>query len=75
MTLKKKSGEQRILQHFLQFYDFFERKAYVAMKVLRQGGKAENQSRINNKTGLQPVSRPAEQILGAKMCSKNCLKN
>ena len=33
---------------------------------------------IKNKTGLQPVSRPVEQILGfypkglsAKMCSKN----
>ena len=24
-----------------------------------------------NKAGLQPVSRPVEQILGAKMCSKN----
>ena len=24
-----------------------------------------------NKTGLQPVSRPVEQVHGAKMCSKN----
>ena len=24
-----------------------------------------------NKTGLQPVSRPVEQTVGAKMCSKN----
>ena len=40
---------------------------------------------LTNKTGLQPVSRPVEQILGffpkgfnakngAKMCSKNVLK-
>ena len=28
-----------------------------------------------NKTGLQPVSRPVEQTVGKKMCSKIFLKN
>ena len=27
-----------------------------------------------NKTGLQPVSRPVEQIVGSKICSKNVQK-
>ena len=31
-------------------------------------------SHLINKTGLQPVSRPVEQTVGAKMRSKNVLK-
>ena len=52
---------------------FFVNANYLKDSVWDFFGKAKKgpcQFNKNNKTGLQPVSRPVERVHGTKMCSK-----